>query len=252
MYLPKNFGEKDLHVLRTFIRENPLGIFTTAIDSPPHPFIQTSHIPWILDITDDASETELGVLRGHMARANPQSKAMMDTLDRLGTSGPGKLEQDVLVLFNSPLHHYVTPKFYKETKPTTAKVVPTWNYATIQVYGKATIYYQNDSQTASFLASQVDDLSDLGETKLMGSDKPWKVSDAPARYVEVLSKGIIGIEIKIERMDGKFKMSQDKPLGDRVGVVSGFAAMGSETTTKLSEMIKERGELADALKQGKS
>lgn len=85
----------------------------------------------------------------------------------------------------------------------------------------------------------------------MGSDKPWKVSDAPARYVEVLSKGIIGIEIKIERMDGKFKMSQDKPLGDRIGVVSGFAAMGSETTTKLSQMIKERGELADALKQGK-
>jgi len=148
----------------------------------------------------------------------------------------------------SPVHHYVTPQFYKETKPSTAKVVPTWNYAAVQVYGKATVYYQSDPATSSYLASQVDDLTNLGETKLMGYEKPWKVSDAPARYVELLSKGIIGVEIQIESMDGKFKMNQEMPLGDREGVIAGFGAMASETSTKLSEMVKHRGELADAKK----
>ncbi|KAE9411141.1 negative transcriptional regulator [Gymnopus androsaceus JB14] len=220
MYLREVHAEHDLDVLRTFIRENPLGIFTTAIEAGNHPFLQSSHVPFILDISDDASDTELGVLRGHMARANPQSKAMMDSLDEIGH------------IWSRPVHHYVTPQFYKETKPSTAKVVPTWNYAAVQVYGKATVYYQSDPATSSYLASQVDDLTNLGETKLMGYEKPWKVSDAPARYVELLSKGIIG----------------EMPLGDREGVIAGFGAMASETSTKLSEMVKHRGELADAKK----
>jgi predicted FMN-binding regulatory protein PaiB len=93
MYLREAHAEHDIPVLRTFIRENPLGIFTTAIDCPPYPFLQSSHIPWILDVSDESSDTELGILRGHMARANPQSKAMMESLDKLRTIGPATLER---------------------------------------------------------------------------------------------------------------------------------------------------------------
>ncbi|KIK67060.1 hypothetical protein GYMLUDRAFT_81673 [Collybiopsis luxurians FD-317 M1] len=248
MYLRPVHAEHDIHILHAFIRENPLGIFTTAVDSPAFPFLQSSHIPWVLDVNDETSDTELGVLRGHMARANPQAKAMIESLDKLGTTGPGKLERDVLVLFNSSVHHYVTPKFYTATKPTTGKVVGTWNYAAVQVYGKATIYYQNDSATASFLAAQTEQLTDFAETKIMKYEQPWKLSDAPERYRELLKKAIIGIEIRIEDIGGKFKMSQEMSQGDKEGVIAGFANMGSETTTKLSELVKQRGQMVDERK----
>ena len=124
MYLRTVYAEHDIPTLREFIRKTPLGIITTAIDVPSSdfPFLQSSHIPWVLDVPADATETDLGRLRGHMARANPQVKAM---IAELTSSGQRTLSRDVLVLFNAPAHHYVTPKFYTETKPATGKVAPT-------------------------------------------------------------------------------------------------------------------------------
>ncbi|KAF5389465.1 hypothetical protein D9757_004331 [Collybiopsis confluens] len=246
MYLRQVHEEADLDALHSFIRENPLGILTTAIDSPSYPFLQSSHIPWILDRTDEA---KIGVLRGHMARANPQAKALIEALEKTGTAGPGKLDRDVLVLFNNPVHHYVTPKFYTQTKPTTGKVVSTWNYAAVQVYGKLTVYYRNDSATASFLTAQTETLTEHAETQIMGFEQPWRITDAPESYIELLKNAIIGVEITIEDIGGKFKMSQEMPQGDREGVIAGFASMGSETTTKLSELVKRRGEMADEKKR---
>lgn len=245
MYLRGVHAEHHLPTLRAFIRANPLGIFTTAIDSPNFPFLQSSHIPWILDVQDDNSETELGTLRGHMARANPQSKSLIEHLSAsappTATTGPRKLERDVMVLFNGPAHHYVTPKFYVDTKPATGKVVPTWNYAAVQVYGKLSVYYDTrDPSTDAFLSRAVADLSQLAETQIMGYERPWQVGDAPGSYVELLKKAIIGIEIEITDMGGKWKMSQEMKEGDNQGVEDGFNALGTEEGKKMAGMVRTR------------
>ena len=250
MYLRDVHAEKDLRVLHQLIRDNPLGLLTTAIDSDTFPFLQSSHIPFVLDVEDETSETELGQLRGHIARQNPQSKAMIESLTSKPTEG-NILERDVLVIFNSPHHHYVTPKFYVETKPSTGKVVPTWNYAAVQAYGKAKIYFDTKSdETSDFLQSQMEALSHQSETREMGytggNAVEWKVSDAPERYVDLLKKSVIGIEITLEKLEGKFKMSQEMSKGDREGVAQGFERLSSDTAQELAKTVRERGELRDA------
>ncbi|KAK7592182.1 hypothetical protein V3481_006806 [Fusarium oxysporum f. sp. vasinfectum] len=251
MIIPSVHAEKRIPVLRQLIRDNALGVLTTAISSDAHPYIQSSHIPFILDVEDEDSDTELGVLRGHIARQNPQAKAMIQALEK---DGPGTrvLEQEVLVLFTATPHHYVTPKFYTETKPTTAKVVPTWNYAAVQAYGRATVYYDSKCETSfNFLSKQLHDLSEHTEKSITGytgkGDRPgpWKVSDAPERYIELMQKNIIGIEISIHRLEGKFKMSQEMRMGDRHGVVDGFKNLGSEAGQTLASMVQERIDLKE-------
>lgn len=135
MYLRPVHTELELANLYKFIRKNPLGIITTAIQSPHYPLLQSSHVPWVLDVPEDPSGTAAGKLRGHMARANPQTKALIEavTNSQIAKGNTehlnGVLEQEVMVLFNGPVHHYVTPKFYKETKPATGKVVSTFSKA---------------------------------------------------------------------------------------------------------------------------
>ncbi|KAI1253705.1 hypothetical protein MGN70_004097 [Eutypa lata] len=254
MHLRDVHADATIPMLRELIRENPLGILTTAISSSTYPLIQSSHIPFVLDVQDESSETELGVLRCHIARQNPQAKAIIDSLESGPQGNAGCLEQEVLVLFNSPIHHYVTPKFYTETKPDSGKVVPTWNYAAAQAYGRAKVYYDSKSdESKEFMSKQIHDLSQYAETSIMGYtgvDKPgpWKVTDAPENYVELLRKNIIGIEISIERLEGKFKMSQELRKGDREGVIKGFGRLQGEIGVQMSGLVKERGDLKDAKK----
>ncbi|KAJ4319964.1 hypothetical protein N0V94_003634 [Neodidymelliopsis sp. IMI 364377] len=247
MYLRAVHAETSIPTLRQLIRSNPLGVLTTAIPSKRYPLILSSHIPWILDVEDESSETELGTLRGHLARANPQSKTMIDHLESAAKPNGSFLEEEVLVLFTTTTNHYITPKFYTETKPATGKVVPTWNYAAAQAYGKARIYFDSKSpDTGAFLSQQIHDLSQHAEESVMGYDgkegRPgaWKVADAPEKYIELLQKAIVGIEIKLDRLEGKFKMSQESPQGDREGVVKGFEALGSEIGDKMAELVEKR------------
>ena len=247
MYLRAIHAEQHVPTLRAFIRANPLGIFTTAIDSPSFPLLQSSHIPFVLDVQDESSETELGVLRGHMARANPQAKALIEAVTKDSTgdaesTAPQTLTRDVMVLFNGPADHYVTPKFYIETKPTTGKVVPTWNYSAVQCYGQLTVYHSTkDAALGEFLDRQIADLSAHAETSIMGHEQPWKVDDAPASFIELLKKAIIGIEIKITDIGGKWKMSQEMGVRDRMGVVEGFEALGTEKGKEIAETVRQRG-----------
>ncbi|CAH0027286.1 unnamed protein product [Clonostachys rhizophaga] len=253
MYIRAIHAEENVRVLRRLIRENPLGLFTTTIASPSgsYHFVQTSHIPFILDVDDEASETELGTLRGHLARANPQSKAIIEEATTNPTTIETKvLEREVLVIFQSPVHHYIPPRFLVETKPKTQKVVPTWNYAAVQVYGKARVYVDAKSEeTSAYLNSQIDALTKHMEVDLMGHDgkgdnhEPWKVSDAPERYTDLMKKAIIGVEIKIESMEGKFKMSQEEPAGDRKGVIEGFRELGTDRARQMADLVEERQEL---------
>ncbi|KAL1885456.1 hypothetical protein Plec18167_000950 [Paecilomyces lecythidis] len=260
MYLRAAHAESAISVLQQLIRENPLGILTTAISSPNYPLLQSSHIPFLLDVpeSDDGAAPSNGILRGHVAKQNPQAKALMEALEAARKNSenegegrhPLELPDEVLVLFNGPYHHYVTPKFYTETKPDTGKVVPTWNYSAAQVYGKVRVYCDSKSEeTASFLQKQIEELSQHAETSVMGytgeGSKPssWKVSDAPSSYVELLKKNIIGIEIRIDRLQGKFKMSQEMGPGDRQGVIEGFEKLGTEVGKGISETVKERASL---------
>lgn len=132
-------------VRRQFIRENPSVIPTTAFRSSSHPLIQSNHISWVVDIDDEYSEVELGRLRGYIARQNPQAKAIIESLasesSAVSLSSKTHLKENVLVLFDSPIHHYLTSKFYTEMKSTSDKVVPTWDYEVVEVYGTARIYF---------------------------------------------------------------------------------------------------------------
>ncbi len=253
MYLRGVHAETSIPVLRQLIRDNPLGILTTAIRSKLAPFILSSHIPFILDVDDEDSEEELGVLRGHIARQNPQSKVLIEAAQASRASAPNVLEEEVLVLFTPPSQHYVTPKFYTETKPSTGKVVPTWNYAAVQAYGRAKIYWDHKSdESIGFLSKQISDLSEHAETSIMdytgtaGRPGSWKVSDAPERFIELLQTNIIGIEIQLERLEGKFKMSQEMSVNDRQGVIEGFANLETETGRAISEMVKKRSDLKES------
>ncbi|KAJ3903808.1 transcriptional regulator PAI 2-type [Lentinula edodes] len=276
MYLRPIHTSHSIPTLHSFIRENPLGIFTTALHAPPHAFIQASHIPWVLDVDVD-DPGDLGRLRGHIARAGPQAKAIIHTLNLSNSISnsisdpptppetpsptPSLLESQPMILFTSPHQHYISPRFYTSTKPTTGKVVPTWNYAAVQVYGEARVYYHLDDdaegeETSTFLDAQVRDLTDQEEGKISLSlgegsgsgegegereGERWKISDAPASYVNTLKKGIIGIEVRIQSIAGKYKMSQEMGSGDREGVVQGLGGLGEERAVKVAEMVKEWG-----------
>ncbi|KAK9479403.1 putative FMN-binding domain-containing protein [Lipomyces japonicus] len=256
MYLPAAHVEKSTEALLEFIKQNPLGVLTTAIASPSYPLIQASHVPWVLDIIEPPSQNDdddgkvKGRLRGHMAKQNPQAKALIESIT---SSSSTTLEQDVLVLFTGSDHSYVTPKFYTETKPTTGKVVPTWNYAAVQVYGKATIWVNSKSaETSNFLNKQISDLSLLAETSIMGFDgkpnAPWTVSESPERFIELLKTNIIGIEISITHISGKFKMSQEMGKLDREGVIEGFKNLGTEKGDRILKLIKQRSDIKEASK----
>lgn len=257
MYLRAVHAETSIKALFELIQKNPLGVLTTAIPSTTQHFIQSSHIPWVLDIiSDDPDAPVKGRLRGHMARQNPHSKTFIEALNAADLPSASPLQQEVQVLFTANPHHYVTPKFYTETKPATAKVVPTWNYAAVQVHGKATIYHDSSSpESAEYLQKQIQDLSELCETSVMGytgeGGRPdsWKVTDAPERYIDIMKKNIIGIEITIEDIGGKFKMSQESTKGDREGVIQGFENLGTDVGRDVAALVRERGEMKDAAKK---
>jgi transcriptional regulator len=247
MYLRDVHTEKSIPTLYRFIKENPLGLLTTALDSKIFQFIQSSHIPWVLDTPDSNDEIKLGILRGHIARANPQAKSLIEAAKesrdgQMNADGSCSFTRDVLVMFNGPAHHYVTPKFYTETKPASGKVVPTWNYSAVQVYGRATIFYDTKADsTHTFLNTQIRDLTNHNEVEIIGNkEKPWVVEDAPESYVEILKKAIFGIQIEISDIGGKWKMSQELPAGDQEGVVNGFKKLNTDLGKEMSETVKAR------------
>src|SRR3569833_3366888 len=132
MYLRDVHVERDVGALQQLIRKNPLGILTTAIPSENYPLLQCTHIPFVLDVDNESGH---GRLRGHLARQNPHSKAIIEALTADSTSNNNTQNQEAMVLFTSPVQHNNTPKNNNKTKPTTNKKKPTKNKTTTQVYG---------------------------------------------------------------------------------------------------------------------
>ncbi|KAI4828156.1 hypothetical protein E4T44_09805 [Aureobasidium sp. EXF-8845] len=244
MYLRAVHAEPSIPALKAFLAANPLGLLTTALTSsdPKIHFLQTTHIPWVLD-DPCPSDLSLPTLRGHIARQNPHAKVLIEhAAVSASPNTPFTFTQEVMVLFNAPHHSYVTPKFYIKSKPQDGKVVPTWNYAAAQIYGTATVYTDSKADsTIQFLDKQIRDLSNKAETDIMHHKKPWSVDDAPERYIELLRENIIGIEIKVTSLGGKYKMSQEMGEEDREGVAQGFEGMQTESGDWIAKTVRERG-----------
>lgn len=168
----------------------------------------------------DEGEAGLGVLRAHIARANPAWKA-------LAAGG------ECLVVFQGP-EAYISPTWYA-SKATSHKVVPTWNYAMVQVRGRARVV-----EDPAWLGQQLRALTALQEGAL---PEPWEVDDAPLDFIEGLLKAIIGIEIPIASIEGKWKVSQNRGKADAEGVVAGLnsrAAAAGEGAAAMAALVAER------------
>lgn len=193
MYQPPHFVETRQDVLHGLIRSHPLGLLISNGQDGPI----ANAIPFLLD----AEAGPNGKLRAHLAKANPQWRLLADN-----PASP------VLVVFQGA-DAYVTPSWY-ETKRETGKVVPTWNYAIVQVRGMVRVI-----DDAQWIAQQI---SDLTLSQEGARETPWAVTDAPPSYIQSQIKGIIGLEIEIAEISGKWKVSQNRPVADRVGVAEGL------------------------------
>ena len=210
MYNPKHFEETRVEVLHQLIRQHA---FAALVTSGPDG-LSANHIP--LEI--DPEPAPLGTLRGHVARGNPLWK--QTTADN-----------ETLVIFQGP-STYITPSWYA-TKQQTGKVVPTWNYAIVHAYGRIRF-----TENAGWLRRLLTQLTDHHESS---RSAPWKLSDAPDEFIERQMQAIVGIEIPITRLIGKWKVSQNRPAADRAGVIAGLAQNGDATSQAMAELVRQYG-----------
>jgi transcriptional regulator len=173
-----------------------------------------SHIPMVLE----QDGTPLGRLKGHIARANQQWRELSPSIE-------------ALAIFSGP-QHYITPSWYPE-KQLSAKVVPTWNYVVVHAYGHLKVI--EDSQ---WLMTHLESLVKIHEA---GSPVPWEIGDAPEDYIASQIKGIVGLEMVIERLEGKWKVSQNRSEQDRVGVAEGLAELNTEKSLAMKALVEKRG-----------
>jgi transcriptional regulator len=215
MYLPAQFREDRTPVLHDLIRAHPLATLVT-LDAAG---LVANHIPMEID----AAAGPLGTLRGHVARANP-----------VWTSH--RVEIEAMAVFQGP-QCYITPAYYA-TKAATGKVVPTWNYATVHVHGPLRVI-----EDTAWLRGLVEQLTSRYEAERSQStgEPPWKVTDAPAGYIDTLLQAIVGIELPISRLEGKWKVSQNRPADDRAGVAAGLGRSDDPMQRAMAELVRERG-----------
>ncbi|MCZ4291970.1 FMN-binding negative transcriptional regulator [Hoeflea alexandrii] len=201
MYQPPHFIETDETVLRALIEAHPLGLLISASGED----VLANPVPFLVSVKDGIT-----TLRAHLSKANPQWRHIRD-----GAS--------VLVVFQGA-DSYVTPSWYA-SKAEHGKVVPTWNYAMVQARGTASVH-----EGSEWLRPQVNELTDRHEAD---RPAPWKVDDAPEAFVEAQLRGIVGIEIAVSQLTGKWKVSQNRPEADRRGVHAGLTGQGDEAMAGL-------------------
>jgi transcriptional regulator len=206
MYNPRYFAESRIDVMHTLIDAHPLGALVRAGAQG----LDADHIPF--EILSPTAEAPFGVLRAHVARANPVWR---------------EDGAQAMVLFQGP-SAYITPDLY-EQKLENGKVVPTWDYAVVHAHGKLRAI-----EDPAWLLAFVERLTNRHESKRA---QPWKVSDAPRDYIDAMLKAIVGIEIVVDRLEGKWKISQNRSEADQASVASSLA---SEDQEELARMIRAR------------
>jgi transcriptional regulator len=206
MYVSPVFKQEDLPVLHEAIRQSGLAtLVTLGADG-----MEASHVPMLLD----PEPAPFGTLHGHVARSNPQWQ-------RATADG------HALAIFLGP-DAYISPSWYP-TKQETGKVVPTWNYVAIHVYGPVRFF-----DDPNRLLAHVTRLTERQEARRQA---PWAVNDAPEDYIRGQLSRIIGFEIPIARIEGKWKMSQNRPAQDRVGVVEGLVREGGPAEAVVAKIV---------------
>jgi transcriptional regulator len=206
MYIPKHFDEPRVEVMHELIRARPLATIVT-FDTQG---LNANHIPLHLS----GEPAPFGTLRGHVARSN-------------------NIHSDIeaLVIFHGP-DAYISPSFYS-TKSETGKVVPTWNYVVVHAYG--TLQLIDD---ASWVRTQLEILTNHNEKNF---PDPWAVSDAPHDYTEKLIEMVVGIEILITKLSGKWKVSQNQPLKNQTSVIEGLQNSELPDSNAIAEFVRQRG-----------
>jgi transcriptional regulator len=207
MYRPSHFREDRPEVLHSLIRTHPFAQLITAGEQG----LAANPLPMLLD--PQASEN--GTLRGHLARANDQVAAL-----RAGGQA--------LVIFQGP-QAYISPSWYP-SKAEHGKVVPTWNYAAVHAWGAPRVI-----DDAVWLRRLIEDLTVSQEQH---RPKPWAVGDAPEDFIDTMVKAIVGIEIPIDRIEGKWKVSQNRSEPDRRGVAEGLRAEADPVMADLVEVAR--------------
>jgi transcriptional regulator len=206
MYLPKSFEPPDTDTLLQFLRAHSFGVLVTATSHG----LDGNHLPFVFD----PEPSPYGTLRGHVARANPIWRECQGA--------------DALAISQGP-DSFISPSWYP-TKQETGAVVPTWNYIVVHAHGAVRVV-----QDASWLRAHVEALTNRHEAS---REAPWAVSDAPADYIDKMVGAIVGIEMPISRLIGKWKLSQNRSERDRAGVVEGLLREGSESASRMAGLVK--------------
>ena len=209
MYIPPLFREDRKQVLQQLMRQHSLATLVTVGDDG----LIANHLPLIYH--PDCGEH--GTLRGHMARANSQWKT--------ATSAP-----HALAIFQGP-SSYVTPSWYP-SKADAGKVVPTYNYAVVHAHGPLRIVEDPDA-----LLQHLHSLTNQHESAF---HERWSVNDAPPDFIRGLLNSIVGIELPIVKLEGKWKVSQNRSLADREGVARGLRSLGEDESRSMADLIEEQ------------
>src|SRR5881409_2851719 len=195
MYLPRHFEENRIEVLHELMRTHPFGLLITQGEGG----IEANALPFLVDPANGPQ----GTLLAHVARANPVWRQVGD-------------RAEVLVVFQGP-QAYISPNWYA-TKAESGKVVPTWNYVMVQARGRIRALEDRESVIGI--------ITRLTERHEAAQPAPWAVGDAPAEFIDTMLGAIVGLEITLSSVVGKWKLSQNRPAADRDGVVSGLQRSG--------------------------
>lgn len=198
--------------MHDLIRARPLATLVTLSSQG----LNANHVPMVLS----ESPAPFGTLRGHVAHVNPLWRDFAD-------------DTEALAIFHGP-DAYISPSWYA-TKKETGRVVPTWNYAVVHAYGRLRVI-----QDSVWLERQLEALVEQNEAPFT---QPWSVTDAPQEYIEKSMEEIMGLEITVTRLQGKWKLSQNQPVRNRAGVVAGLKARAAPEGVQVAELMQR---LSDA------
>lgn len=208
MYVPKYNEENNLQTLHDLIRSRPLGTWSSIVDGA----IVTDHIPFVLH----ENRGEFGTLVGHVARSNPIWKEFSTA-------------SESVVVFQGE-QAYITPSWYPSKKEH-GKAVPTWNYVVVHAHG-----IPKKIEDPEWLLKHLNELTEIHESE---QSLPWKVSDAPGGFIDQLVQAIVGIEIPINRIIGKWKLGQNRPAADKLGVIAGLLSTNDADALGLASRLNK-------------
>ena len=208
MYVPKTFEEPQLYKLYDLMRTNPFAALVIQGENG----LNVNHVPFAVC----PNPPPYGMLRCHVARANPVWRELPTC-------------KECVVIFQGP-HAYISPSWYPSKKEH-GKVVPTWNYAVVHAYGRP-----ETIEDAGWLINLLDELTEKHESS---QSAPWKVSDAPREFIDKMLRSIVGIEIPISRICGKWKQSQNRPPADRYGVIAGLEGQDDSASKAVAQLVRK-------------